>query len=62
MTTVVQLGKSLGFKTVAEGVEEEEHAKILSRLGCDYAQGYWFARPVPERELAEKIRAISGVL
>jgi diguanylate cyclase (GGDEF)-like protein len=62
VTTVVQLGKSLGFKTVAEGVEEEEHAKILSRLGCDYAQGYWFARPVPERELAEKIRAISGVL
>ena len=62
VTSVVQLGKSLGFKTVAEGVEEEAHANILSELGCDYAQGYWFARPVPERELAEKIRAISGLL
>jgi EAL domain-containing protein (putative c-di-GMP-specific phosphodiesterase class I) len=61
VTSVVQLGKSLGFETVAEGVEEEEHVAILSGLGCDYAQGYWFARPVPERELAEKIRAIAGM-
>lgn len=58
VTSIVQLGKSLGFKTVAEGVEEKEHVEILSELGCDYAQGYWFARPVPEHELAGKIRAI----
>jgi EAL domain-containing protein (putative c-di-GMP-specific phosphodiesterase class I) len=60
VTTVIQLGKSLGFKTVAEGVEEEAQLTILTELGCDYVQGYWFARPVPEHELAEKIRSIQG--
>jgi len=60
VTTVVQLGRSLGFKTVAEGVELEDHAAILRGLGCDYAQGYWFARPLPLRELANTIRTISG--
>jgi len=60
VTTVIQLGKSLGFKTVAEGVEDEEHVTILATLGCDYVQGYWFARPVPESELAAKIRTIEG--
>ena len=60
VTTVIQLGKSLGFKTVAEGVEEEDQMTILSELGCDYVQGYWFARPVPEHALAETICAIQG--
>lgn len=49
--SVVQLGKSLGFRIVAEGVEEKEHLDILAGLGCDYAQGYWFARPMPEDDL-----------
>ena len=62
VTSVVQLANSLGFKTVAEGVEEAEHVAILTRLGCTYAQGYWFSRPVPMLELADKISSIAGAM
>lgn len=56
VSSVIQLGKSLGFAIVAEGVEEEKHVAILAALGCDYAQGYWFARPQGESEILSRIR------
>lgn len=52
--SIVQLGKSLGFAIVAEGVELRAHVDLLAGLGCDLAQGYWFARPMPEQELIER--------
>jgi diguanylate cyclase (GGDEF)-like protein len=55
--SVIQLGKSLGFSIVAEGVEEEKHVAILATMGCDYAQGYWFARPLDETNVLTRIRA-----
>jgi predicted signal transduction protein with EAL and GGDEF domain len=58
VTSVVQLGRSLGFQTVAEGVEQAEHARILQELGCDLAQGYWFARPQPLQSLVQTIRSM----
>ncbi|PTB88205.1 hypothetical protein C9928_06800, partial [Pseudidiomarina aestuarii] len=36
-----------GMKTLAEGVESAEQAQELRRLGCDYAQGYWYGEPQP---------------
>ncbi len=54
--SIVQLGKSLGFDIVAEGVEEKEHVEILADLGCDLAQGYWFARPMPEADVIARYR------
>ena len=59
VAAIVQLGRSLGFKTVAEGVELQDHASILLGLGCDYAQGYWYAHPQPLNILANTIRTIS---
>ncbi|HEX6736419.1 MAG TPA: EAL domain-containing protein [Azonexus sp.] len=53
--SIIQLGKSLGFAIVAEGVEEERHVAILAGMGCDYAQGYWFARPQGEVEVLARI-------
>jgi diguanylate cyclase (GGDEF)-like protein/PAS domain S-box-containing protein len=44
---VVALSHELGMKSVAEGVETEEQAVALTRLGCTIAQGYFFARPMP---------------
>jgi EAL domain-containing protein (putative c-di-GMP-specific phosphodiesterase class I) len=44
--TVVALGRSLGLVTVAEGVEREDQWAALAELGCDYAQGYLFDRPL----------------
>ncbi|MCW9028568.1 MAG: EAL domain-containing protein, partial [Kangiella sp.] len=48
---IVQLAKSLGLETVAEGVEEESQAEFLNGLGCDVAQGYLYSKPVPAQEL-----------
>jgi len=41
----IALGKSLDLKIVAEGVETQEQAKTLVKLGCDVLQGYYLARP-----------------
>jgi diguanylate cyclase len=43
---VIQLGRNLGLSIVAEGVEDERQASILSALGCPLAQGYLFAHPM----------------
>ena len=47
VSTIITLSHSLGFKVVAEGVEEEAQANILSLLRCDQMQGYLFAKPLP---------------
>jgi len=48
--TIVQLGKSLGMATVAEGIEEFGQLAALREMGCHFAQGYYFSRPVPADE------------
>jgi EAL domain-containing protein (putative c-di-GMP-specific phosphodiesterase class I) len=44
---VVSLGQALGLTTVAEGVETDEQLACLREMGCDWAQGFRFARPAP---------------
>ena len=48
---VIQLGRNLGMSVVAEGVEDERQASILTQLGCPLAQGYLFARPMTVEQL-----------
>ncbi len=43
----VDLAHTLGLKIVAEGVEDEKTLDILTEMGCDYAQGYYMAKPMP---------------
>jgi len=43
---VIQLARSLGLKTVAEGVETAEQRQFLSDQGCDMLQGYWYSKPL----------------
>ena len=45
--STVELAHNLGMKVVAEGVEDQEIANELHRLGCDLLQGYHFCRPMP---------------
>jgi len=40
------MAHSLGFKTVAEGVETKEHVEMLEAFGCDYLQGYFYSKPI----------------
>ncbi|MEV4344642.1 bifunctional diguanylate cyclase/phosphodiesterase [Actinoplanes sp. NPDC049596] len=51
--TIVQLGKSLGMDTVAEGIEEFVQLEALREMGCHFAQGYYFSRPVPADEAGQ---------
>ena len=46
----VSMIKSLGVKVIAEGVETQQQADFLRKTGCDLAQGYFFARPLPAEE------------
>lgn len=51
VAAVLALGSSLGFTVVAEGVETPGQRDALRELGCEMAQGYWYARPAPAAEL-----------
>ncbi|HEX2038922.1 MAG TPA: EAL domain-containing protein [Acidimicrobiales bacterium] len=51
--STIGLARSLGLRTVAEGVETEESWARLVALGCDVAQGYFLCRPKPAEELAD---------
>ena len=49
---IVKMGHELGFSVLAEGVETETQERILGELGCDYVQGYLYAKPLPADDLA----------
>jgi len=49
--TIITMGNSLGFQTIAEGVETEEQLELLSAMGCDVAQGFLISRPVELEQL-----------
>ncbi len=52
---IINLGRSLGMKIVAEGVETEQEATLLASMGCEVAQGYYFSRPIPPASLSALI-------
>ena len=49
---IIELAHGLGLRTVAEGVEDADTLRRLTALGCDVAQGYHLARPMPAAELS----------
>lgn len=50
------IATNIGAVTVAEGVETESQAATLRTLGCQYAQGYLFSRPIPEADMEALVR------
>jgi len=52
LRAIVGLGHSLGVEIVAEGIENPAQAKWFRSLGCQYAQGYWFAEPLTAPDAA----------
>lgn len=60
LASVVALAHELGRDVVAEGVETAEAAAALGHLGCDFAQGYWFAPPLTAAE-ADHLLASGGL-
>jgi diguanylate cyclase len=57
VAAIIALGKTLGLKIVAEGVETVEQQELLTRLGCNALQGYLLGVPVPAAELEQSLRA-----
>ncbi|MEM9136954.1 MAG: EAL domain-containing protein, partial [Cyanobacteria bacterium P01_F01_bin.42] len=53
--TIVSLAHNLGLKLVAEGVESIEQEGQLQAIGCEFAQGYYYSRPVPHAEALKLI-------
>ncbi|MDL0431897.1 EAL domain-containing protein [Marinobacter sp. TBZ242] len=51
--SVIFLAQRFSYPVLAEGVETMEQARNLRHMGCNYAQGYGFARPMPAREVLE---------
>jgi len=51
VSALVNMAKSIDILIVAEGVESEEDLNYLELIGCDFAQGYLFSKPVPEIEV-----------
>jgi EAL domain-containing protein (putative c-di-GMP-specific phosphodiesterase class I) len=51
----VDLGRNLGLRVVAEGVENEATWEMLKSVGCEVAQGYWMSRPIPGAEATKWI-------
>lgn len=47
---IMQMAHSLGAKVVAEGIESNEVAKILAQMDCELGQGYYWSKPVPNKE------------
>ena len=51
---IIALSKTLDYRVVAEGVEEEAQLSLLVAMGCDYIQGYLIGRPIPAEEFADR--------
>ncbi|PST62281.1 diguanylate cyclase [Rhizobium sp. SEMIA4064] len=49
---IVEIARALNVEVIAEGVETEDHARLLARAGCDGLQGYAFGYPSPGNEIA----------
>ncbi len=61
VSAVIRLAHDIGMTVVAEGVEQPRQQAAITKLGCDMAQGYLFARPLPADAVAERLETgLSG--
>ncbi len=57
--TIILLGRTLGVRVIAEGVEDVQQAAILHKLGCDAMQGYFFGKPSPANEWMQLLESMA---
>lgn len=55
--SIITLGHALNLKVIAEGIEKEEHLRMLKEMGCDYGQGYLFSKPLPPADVERFLHA-----
>lgn len=59
---VIRMAGSLGMHTICEGIETNEQAKLLGGLGCEMAQGFYFAKPMPSDSFEEILKGNSKTI
>ena len=62
LTAVINMAKILGIHTLSEGVETEEQYRFLLDAGCEYLQGYYFSKPLREKDYIEFLKTHSKVI
>jgi diguanylate cyclase (GGDEF)-like protein len=55
LNTIISLARNLKMRVIAEGIETKEQMDILKDLECEYAQGYFFSKPIPREEMEQKL-------
>lgn len=55
LAAINSIGKELGYRVIAEGVETAAQAEYLTNLGCGYAQGFYYAKPMPWNNLMSMV-------
>ena len=58
--SIIHMAHSIGLKLVAEGAESKEQVDFLREHRCDYIQGYYFYKPMPEAEFEEALDAMEA--
>ena len=61
VAAILQLIEAAGHLSVAEGIETAEQARLLTEMGCNYGQGYFFARPMAAEAMTDLVREEPGV-
>jgi len=56
--TIIALGRNLGLKVVAEGVETAAQMQFLRDHACDEVQGFFFSRPISQQQFEKLLRAV----
>ena len=56
VSTIISLIRNLGLEPIAEGVETDQQARLLREMGCAFAQGFVFCRPVPAKDIDVLLR------
>jgi EAL domain-containing protein (putative c-di-GMP-specific phosphodiesterase class I) len=53
LAAIIELSSKMDKHTIAEGVEDEPTARLLTEMGCTYGQGYYFSRPISGENLCK---------
>lgn len=53
VSAIIAMAKELKIKVLAEGIETKQQLQILRKKGCDFMQGYYFSKPVPQEEFTQ---------
>jgi diguanylate cyclase (GGDEF)-like protein len=61
VVTILRMAKTFGLKVVAEGVETEDQLEFLQAHSCDCYQGYYFSKPLPEKDFIQYYQANSHI-